>query len=69
MPGGHKQLLAQLLRNLGHPVPSDDQLNDALKKSFLHIKKQDGVDPVTVKYKLNLTSIDESWVKDTFGKP
>jgi len=62
----HKALLARILANLGHPVPSEDELNDALKKAFYEVKKTDGVDPDQVKYKLSLVPIDRQWVKDTF---
>jgi hypothetical protein len=65
----HKQMIAQVLRTLGHPVPSDDELSDALQKAFVEIKKQEGVDPDAVKYKLSLTEVDEDWVKKTFGNP
>ena len=65
--GQHKALFAALLKNLGHPAPSDADLDAALQKSMVEIKKGDGVDPDQVKYKLSLTPIDTSWVKNTFG--
>jgi len=69
MPGGvvrHKQLLAAMLRNLGHTVPSDSDLSSALAQAFVEVKKAEGVDPDAVKYALTLVSVDKPWVEKTF---
>lgn len=62
----HKALIAEVLRSLGQPVPTDDELTGALKQAFVNLKKSEGLDPSKTKYKLSLTPVDESWVKETF---
>ncbi len=62
----HRMLISQVLKNLGHKVPSEGELTSALKDAFVEIKKADGVDPDRVKYKLTLVPVSEKWVKETF---
>ena len=62
----HAALIAKVLRNLGHPVPSENELKSALSDAFLEMKKADGVDPDNVKYKLSLVPVTKDWVKETF---
>ncbi|MFM0170597.1 hypothetical protein PQR33_14865 [Paraburkholderia sediminicola] len=62
----HRALIASVLKNLGHPVPTDEQLSDAMRSAFLEIKTAKGIDPDKVKYKLSLVPIDRDWVDKTF---
>lgn len=55
-----------LLKNLGHTVPTDAELDDAFKKAFAEVKKAHGVDPDDVKYLINLTPVERGWVNKTF---
>lgn len=62
----HKALIASVLKNLGHAVPTDSELDEVLRKAFYEVKTIDGVDPDVVKYKLSMTPVDPEWVKSTF---
>ena len=60
MPASHA-LAASLLRSLGHPVPSEDELDRAIKRAILEAKIENGEDPKQVKYKL--VSIESDWIR------
>jgi hypothetical protein len=62
----HKELLAAILKNLGHPVPSDAVLSTALEQAFKEVKKAEGVDADAVKYALTLIPVEKPWVDKTF---
>lgn len=62
----HHALIATILKNLGHNVPSDMELDKALKKAFFDLKTSQGIDPDAIKYKISLTPVETDWVKKTF---
>jgi len=66
--GAHRAMVASVLQNLGHPVPSDNEMDKLLHEAFTKIKKDHGINPDHVNYKFSLVEIDKGWVEQTFGK-
>lgn len=64
----HKALFAAVLRNLGHDVPTEAELDRALKASFAEIKADEGLNAEAVAYKLTLAPVDRKWVVETFSE-
>lgn len=54
----HKALLAAVLKNLGHAVPSEEELDQALKSAFVELKQAEGIDPNSVKFKISLIPVE-----------
>jgi hypothetical protein len=63
MPKSSHVLVAQVLRQLGHTVPPDSEIEAALKKAFIEVKKANGQNPDKIKLKMGVP-IDIEWIRE-----
>lgn len=59
MNRAERLFLTDLMTNLGYKVPSEADLDAALKKAFAKVKQAEGVNADAVKYQFSLVPVSE----------
>lgn len=69
MPGGsgHRSMIISVLRQLGHPVPKEEDLQRAIVTAAREVKSAAGIDPGP-RVKLALVPILDNILKQNAGK-
>lgn len=68
MPAGSvsASLIGHILKDLGHDVPCDSELEDLIQVASDRVKAEQGLDPATVEFKL--VPVDKAWMKDYLAR-